>query len=244
MESFLVLLISILALLYLRDSLNRYIFQSLVRLIQNNKVATLIFALIFLPGVVLHEFSHWLAAKLLFVKTHRISLLPEWVEGGVLRFGFVELSKTDRIRSALIGLAPIFTGVLVILFIAFNHLHLEIFLEGIQARNLERLGEGIRAFLSTQDVFLWCYFLLTVSNTMLPSPSDRKAWLPAGIAFLILYVVVILIALGSPTSTFLVEFAEEIANTLSRAFGLAVALNLILILPLWGLNWWFRKIIR
>jgi len=244
MESFLVLLISILALLYLRDSLNRYIFQSLVRLIQNNKVATLIFALIFLPGVVLHEFSHWLAAKLLFVKTHRISLLPEWVEGGVLRFGFVELSKTDRIRSALIGLAPIFTGVMVILFIAFNHLHLEIFLEGIQARNLERLGEGIRAFLSTQDVFLWCYFLLTVSNTMLPSPSDRKAWLPAGIAFLILYVVVILIALGSPTSTFLVEFAEEIANTLSRAFGLAVALNLILILPLWGLNWWFRKIIR
>ena len=243
MESFLVLLISILALLYLRDSLNRYIFQSLVRLIQNNKVATLIFALIFLPGVVLHEFSHWLAAKLLFVKTHRISLLPEWVEGGVLRFGFVELSKTDRIRSALIGLAPIFTGVMVILFIAFNHLHLEIFLEGIQARNLERLGEGIRAFLSTQDVFLWCYFLLTVSNTMLPSPSDRKAWLPAGIAFLILYVVVILIALGSPTSTFLVEFAEEIANTLSRAFGLAVALNLILILPLWGLNWGFRKII-
>jgi hypothetical protein len=212
-------------------------------LIQNNKVATLIFALIFLPGVVLHEFSHWLAAKLLFVKTHRISLLPEWVEGGVLRFGFVELSKTDRIRSALIGLAPIFTGVMVILFIAFNHLHLEIFLEGIQARNLERLGEGIRAFLSTQDVFLWCYFLLTVSNTMLPSPSDRKAWLPAGIAFLILYVVVILIALGSPTSTFLVEFAEEIANTLSRAFGLAVALNLILILPLWGLNWGFRKII-
>jgi hypothetical protein len=212
-------------------------------LIQNNKVATLIFALIFLPGVVLHEFSHWLAAKLLFVKTHRISLLPEWVEGGVLRFGFVELSKTDRIRSALIGLAPIFTGVMVILFIASNHLHLEIFLEGIQARNLERLGEGIRAFLSTQDVFLWCYFLLTVSNTMLPSPSDRKAWLPAGIAFLILYVVVILIALGSPTSTFLVEFAEEIANTLSRAFGLAVALNLILILPLWGLNWGFRKII-
>jgi len=243
MESFLALLISILALVYLRDTLNRYIFQSLVCLIQNNKVATLIFALIFLPGVVLHEFSHWLAAKLLFVKTHRISLLPEWVEGGVLRFGFVELSKTDRIRSALIGLAPIFTGVMVILFIAFNHLHLEIFLEGIQARNLERLGEGIRAFLSTQDVFLWCYFLLTVSNTMLPSPSDRKAWLPAGIAFLILYVVVILIALGSPTSTFLVEFAEEIANTLSRAFGLAVALNLILILPLWGLNWGFRKII-
>lgn len=243
MESFLVLLISILALVYLRDSLNRYIFQSLVRLIQNNKVATLLFALLFLPGVVLHEFSHWLAAKLLFVKIHRISLLPEWVEGGVLRFGFVELSKTDRIRGALIGLAPIFTGVIVILLIAFNHLHLEIFLEGIQGRSLDRLGEGIRAFLSTPDVFLWCYFLLTVSNTMLPSSSDRNAWLPVGIAFLILYVMIILIALGSPTSTFLVDLAEEIANTLSRAFGLAAALNLLLVLPLWGLNWGFRKIL-
>ena len=106
MEIFLGFVISLLALLFLRDNLNRFIFQYLILIIRNEKVATLVFAFLFLPGVVLHELSHWLMAKMLYVKTHRFSLLPKWGEGGTIRFGFVEMSKTDKIRGALIGLAP------------------------------------------------------------------------------------------------------------------------------------------
>ena len=76
------LVLTLLALILLRDTLNRYLFQYLLLLIRDDKVTTLIFALLFFPGVVLHEFSHWLMAKLVLVKTHRFSLFPSWEKGG------------------------------------------------------------------------------------------------------------------------------------------------------------------
>lgn len=242
MALFLGLVLALIALIILRDSLNRFIFHYLMLIIRNSKVTMLVFALLFLPGVALHEFSHWLVAKLLFVKIHRFSLLPEWVAEGTVRFGFVEMSKTDKIRGALIGLAPLLTGVVVILWIAFYHLRLELMVEGIVGLDLDRLGEGIKVFLSTPDVLLWCYLLLAVSNTMLPSSSDRNAWLPAGIVFIIVYITIILVDLGSPTSIWLVTVAEEFAKTLFTAFGVAAALNLALLLPIWLLDRGLKKV--
>ena len=185
-----------------------------------------------------------MAAKLLFVKTHRFSLIPEWEEGGSLRFGFVELSKTDKIRGALIGMAPLLTGVVVVLWIAFSYLQLEMFIEGILQLDVDRILEGVKAYFAVPDVVLWSYLLLAVSNTMLPSSSDRKAWLPAGIAFIILYVVVILLAMGSPMSAWLVGVVEELAQMLLKAFGVAVALNLALLFPLWLLDLGLNKVSR
>lgn len=236
MEIFLGFVLSLLALLLLRDTLNRFIFQFLIAIIQNEKVATLIFALLFFPGVVIHELSHWLMAKFLFVKTHRFSIFPEWVEGGTLRFGFVEMSKTDKLRGALIGLAPLITGILVILLIAFYHLNLEVVVEGIAQFDLETAINGIKGYLSTADVLLWSYMLLAVSNTMLPSKSDRKAWLPVVIAFLIIYISIIFIAPGSPTGIWLIEVAGELSKTLTKAFAVAAVLNFLLLLPLWLLD--------
>jgi hypothetical protein len=68
------------------------------RLTGSETAALSIYAIIFFPGVVLHELSHWLFAKLCGVRTGRISLLPSVGKTGNLHLGSVEYSAA--------GLAP------------------------------------------------------------------------------------------------------------------------------------------
>lgn len=232
MALFLGLILSLLALNFLRDMLNRTIYRYLLRIFKNIRLTTYLFALVFLPGVALHEISHWIMAKILFVKTHQFSLIPEWIEDGTIRFGYVEMSKTDRLRSALIALAPLLTGVGVILWLSFRHLHLDLVLQGMIELEWETVKAGLKIFMLTPDLFLWIYLLFTISNTMLPSPSDRKAWVPVGAIFAVIYMVVVVISMGSPTSSLLVKSANSIAQVLIRAFGIAAILNLFFFVPL------------
>lgn len=74
------------------------------------KTRLILLAIIYFPGTVLHELSHYFAAKLLFVQTGRISLLPHFKEDG-LELGSVQIAKTDFLRRFLIGIAPLVTGV-------------------------------------------------------------------------------------------------------------------------------------
>jgi len=62
------------------------------RLTGSETAALSIYAIIFFPGVVLHELSHWLFAKLCGVRTGRISLLPSVGKTGNLHLGSVEYS--------------------------------------------------------------------------------------------------------------------------------------------------------
>jgi hypothetical protein len=241
MALFLGLIISVVSLIYLRNALNRYLYQFLLQAIGNKRVATLVFALLFFPGVALHEFSHWMMAKVLFVKTHRFSLIPSWEQGGTVRFGYVEMSKTDKIRAALIGIAPILLGIVSIFIIGFNHLHLEKVVEGLIVFDLDTSLEGIKRFFNTPDVLLWSYLLVAISNTMLPSTSDREAWMPAMLLFSVLYLGLLVILLNTPTGDWMIAFIEQIATTLFKAFTLAAVFNIILLLPFWLIDLGLRK---
>jgi hypothetical protein len=77
---------------------------------------------------------------------------------------------------------------------------------------------------------------------MLPSKSDRRAWLPAVVVFVVLYIILLGVSMGSPASLWMVEIARQLAKTLSKAFGIAVALNLLFLLPLWLMDFGLKKI--
>lgn len=68
---------------------------------------------IFLPGIIIHELSHFLAASLLFVPTGEIEFMPK-VEGQSIKLGSVAIGRSDPIRRFLIGVAPVILGILVI----------------------------------------------------------------------------------------------------------------------------------
>ncbi len=73
-----------------------------------------LFAVVFLPGTFIHEMSHFLTALVLLVPVGNINLTPKIEEDGV-RLGSVPIAKTDPIRRTLIGIAPIFFGLAIIL---------------------------------------------------------------------------------------------------------------------------------
>jgi hypothetical protein len=146
-----------------------------------------VYYIVLLPGVILHEVSHWLAANLLGVRTRGMTLLPQIrrgavrpggrrPNGGMVQLGSVNVHTSDPIRESLIGVAPLLTGVAAILLLARWR-----FAVAPSAPPLEfgAVARTLSDSLQTPDALLWLYLLFSISNAMLPSESDRQPWLPA-----------------------------------------------------------------
>lgn len=103
-------LLTLLPLIFLQRALHHELQVVLVLLIRRVDIALVVFSLLFLPGVLLHEVSHFIAAKLLRVPTRGFSLVPRRLDDGRLLMGYVETAPTDFIRDALIGAAPFLAG--------------------------------------------------------------------------------------------------------------------------------------
>ncbi len=137
-----------------------------------------LYFVLLLPGILIHELSHWLAANLLGVRTGKISLWPSRRRGNQMRMGSVRVARTDPMRASLIGLAPLISGSFAILIIGQLILGLgdlgEVLLNGVWGQ----VWESLLAYLQTPDFWLWLYLIFAVSNAMLPSETDREPWRP------------------------------------------------------------------
>lgn len=108
---FAVLLISLFFLS--RFTINQ-LFYFFRRFLKNEKAVFRLISLIFFPGTVLHEFAHFFAAIVLFLRVRDIKIFPEW-ENNNLKLGHVLYEKKDFVRGILVGIAPIFAGLLFFL---------------------------------------------------------------------------------------------------------------------------------
>jgi hypothetical protein len=140
------------------------------------KVAMWVYWALFLPGTFLHEFSHWLTANLLGVKTTRFSLWPQLKKGGELQMGAVVIQVSDPVRHSLIGLAPLIFGSLAVLLIGQGRLELGRLGEALSSGEVETMGQALARIVLLPDVWLWVYLIFAISNAMLPSASDRESW--------------------------------------------------------------------
>ncbi len=221
-----------LLLLWLQPRLHKEVQMIFLLITRNRKVALLLFSLIFFPGVFLHEASHFLMAKILFVRTGRFSIFPRDLGNGRMRMGFVEIAKTDPVRESLIGAAPLLAGSAFVAYVGISRLGIN---QVWAAGSSGELGEIITGFfgLFTQpDVWLWLYLALTVSGTMFPSASDRQPWLKTFLGILIILGVLLLFGLGGWLAQ---AFGPGIIRALDAAavvFGLAAALHLLFLGPL------------
>ena len=105
-------------LFYLSSLLTKSLSFFFFRLTKNKTLTIQLLALIFLPGVIVHELAHLIVAGVLFVRTGEIEFLPKLRDSpsgeGELKLGSVEIAKTDPVRRAVIGFAPIFAGLTII----------------------------------------------------------------------------------------------------------------------------------
>lgn len=80
----------------------------------------LFFWMLTLPGVILHELAHWIAALVSFGEPGPPNLFPQRIRKGVWAFGHVQCRNVRWWNGWLIGLAPLSLVPLGAWFIAFG----------------------------------------------------------------------------------------------------------------------------
>lgn len=162
-------------LFFLSRQLLKALGTLLVRITKNKKLAGEILTIVFLPGTVVHELSHFLLATLLLVPTGRLHFSPLQEEERI-KLATMEVAKTDPLRRALIGLAPLLVGlgasVLAIVWFYKTHQSL-----------IESSPLGL---LSLKETYLLGFVLFQVTNTMYASQEDLEGLLALGAAFILL----------------------------------------------------------
>lgn len=165
-------------LLYLQRQLHREIQLTFFFITRHPALTMGIFALLFLPGVIVHEVSHVLMAWILRVPTGRLSLLPRFLPEGKVQLGAVETAPADIFRDALIGAAPLITGGALVAYLGASRLGLLPLFEAMRSYNTDLFWSLLKHLPELPDFWLWFYLTFTISTTMFPSEADRRAWLP------------------------------------------------------------------
>lgn len=197
----------------------------------NAKITMALFSILFFPGIILHEFSHFIMAKVLFVRTRNFSVIPKMMPQGYLRMGYVEVSQTDIFRDALIGAAPLIFGSLSVAYIAIFRLYLTPLWEVLQKGQMDLFWLGIAWLPGVPDFALWFYLTFAISSTMLPSQSDRNAWLPLGFSIIILISLALFAGAGSWMMTNLAPLLNAFLQSMATLFGLCAVVHGVLIPP-------------
>jgi len=89
---------------------------------------------------------------------------------------------------------------------------------------------------SHPDFWLWFYLTFTISSMMMPSASDRQAWLPVVLLAVGLTGLAILAGAGSWMLENIAPPVNEFLRALALIFGLSVSIHILMLLPFFLLH--------
>lgn len=202
----LLLVFELIMLWLITRRLTQNLYVSFFLITRSRPVAIGIISFIFFPGTVIHELSHLFTAEILGVRTGGLTLSPEGLEEANVRTGSVMISKTDPIRRALIGIAPLIIGIIAL--------------------------TGLSSFLQNPQhgvlTFLILYALFAISNSMFSSPEDMDGFPAVAITLALIGVAAYFsgIAIGLPF--YWIEWIQQMLTNLTAHMGYIVGFNLIL----------------
>lgn len=201
----------LLVLFLLSQMTTKFLSRFLISIFHSHTTTIHVLAFLFLPGVVLHEFSHLIIANILFVPTGEVEFFPE-IHGNQVKMGSVAIARTDPLRRFLIGVAPVIGGIGVILLVS------------------QFVSPVIASW--QNGAILYCIF--EIANTMFSSSKDMEGAL--GFVLGAVSISIVLQILGVPVVAFLVQFFQkdfvghfftQINSFLFIALGLDVIIALI-----------------
>ena len=189
---------------------------------QNRKVTIVFYYALYLPGLLLHGLSYWLAAGILNVRAKRATSLPQLDDIRKRELGFVRVApNASPIRLAVIEVTPLLIALAALWAITNDILAVGATWQRGFPGDLDSIAATIRQLITQADFWLWFYLAFTIANTMSPSIPDafgvRRRWL----LLLVLPALVgaVLLGLGGTRSS---EFTLAIE-------GLLQGLNVILL---------------
>jgi hypothetical protein len=224
-------LLMLLPLVVIQRLLHREIQAVMLILTRNPQLTIGLFSVLFFPGVFLHELSHFVMAKVLGVPTRDFSLIPHSLPSGRVQMGYVETERSDILRDSLIGLAPLISGTLFMAYVGLNRLQVDAMRGLLISGQFDLLVMELGRLPQVNDFYLWFYLAFTVSSTMMPSESDRHAWLPLGLWAAVLFGLALLTGAGPWMLENMTPFLDEFLSAVATLFGLSIALHLVLLLP-------------
>ena len=90
---------------------------------------------------------------------------------------------------------------------------------------------GMRSLPAARDFYLWFYLVFTVSSTMMPSESDRHAWLELLLSTGILFSLTLVFGAGPWMLSNLAPRISSFLGFVAVIFGLSSFVHILLIIP-------------
>jgi hypothetical protein len=149
-----------------------------------------------------------------------------------MRLGYVETASADFVRDSLIGVAPLISGGIFVAFTGLSRLGLPLLWDSLVYGGGKEVGSALSAMNARPDFWLWFYLAFVVSSTMLPSSSDRRAWLPLVVAVVLLLGLALLAGAGTWMITHLAPSLNDALRALAVAIGISVILHVLLVIPI------------
>jgi hypothetical protein len=237
-------LVGTIGLALLQRRLHQEIQAILYLITRRIDLALAIFAILFLPGVLLHELSHYLTARALGVPVGRLSIIPQSLPDGRLRLGYVETAQTDFLRDALIGAAPLVAGSIFIAYAGFAQLNFLSVWDQMASGDLPLISSSLSQVVRQPDFWIWFYIIFVISSTMFPSATDRRAWGPIFLMLMLLIALVLIAGAGPWLWDNLGAPIFNMVDLLSVIFVLSALVHLILWPPSWLLRVILERIFR
>jgi len=222
------LTVALALLLVFERWIHRHLQGVMLLLTGDPDIAVVLYALPLLPGIFVHELSHALAAAMLNVRVGRITIHPKR-SGQHVQLGFVPIERTDKVRASLIGLAPLLVGSAIILLIGYLVYGLALDIDP-QSEGWREIAKGLTTIFAAPDAWLWGYAVFAVSNTMLPSRSDRQAWTPMILFMLLAGILVWITGLGPAVLTRSANVINTALQWLATMCSLTITIDLPFVL--------------
>ncbi len=178
-------------------------FKGLRRFIKSDRTVALLISSLFFPGTLVHEISHMLIAFALGLKVHEIKIFPS-VEENEVKLGRVLYERRDPIRGIMVGVAPLFFGLLAFFLFAYFKLF------------------------PSENIYLnivFGYLVFVISTTMFSSKQDLVDLLYL-IPFVVLVIGIIYIF------NIKIEFAIQNKEALAKLTTAFSTINLFLFIAL------------
>jgi len=206
--------------------LHQHLFKVGWLLTKDFRTTTVLFYVLFLPGIVLHEVALFFAASFLNVRAERVLTFPQVQEIADLKLNFIRLpTRAPRWKIALIELAPPIVGIIAISAIANGILDISVSLSVMRTGDLDDIGAGFTLLTAKPDFWVWMYILFTVANTMTPRFTAQRALAPVLIIVGVAGVGLAAAGLLDQVLAPVIAPIAQVINVLAAVFGVTVGLN-------------------
>lgn len=214
-------------LFFLSTLLSKWLGILIYRLTSDRDLTSVILAVIFLPGTVVHEFAHAAVAHGFGLYVGEIRLLPEISENRV-KLGSVQVQESDPFRRFFVGVAPIIVGLLLIL---------------ITLRLYEFFAGDASWFFSA----IVYYILFQIGNGMFSSRRDMEGAIELGAALLLVFGVLYFLGVRFSASGVLTFLNSQFAGVFevgTRAISQIIVVDLVIVIFAWGLHFLLKSRVR